>query len=443
MQIQLPSPVAKIIHIIEEAGYEAFAVGGCIRDSILGREPNDWDITTSALPQKVKELFPRTIDTGLIHGTVTVMMDHVGYEVTTYRIDGIYEDNRHPSQVTFTPDLVEDLKRRDFTINAMAYNDSRGLVDVFDGVGDLERGVIRAVGDAEKRFEEDALRMMRAVRFAAQLGYEIEDKTRQAICTLHQNLQNISAERIQTELIKLLTSSHPEHMRLLYETKITQVIMPRFDRMMQTEQNHPHHCYSVGEHTIVAMQNVRNDKVLRLTMLFHDMAKPEVITTDEQGIHHFHGHAELSEKIAKETLRELKFDNDTIRKVSKLVLYHDRTVPLDSKGVKKALNLMGEEIFLLLLEVKNADVLAQSMYKREEKLQYIQDLKVLYNKVKEQKECFCLKDLAISGKDLMALGMTPGPGIGVTLETLLSHVIENPEDNQKETLIKMVQKGMI
>ena len=215
--IALPQDVAFIIHKIEKAGFEAFAVGGCIRDSLLSRTPNDWDITTSALPEQVKALFPHTIDTGIKHGTVTVMCHHVGYEVTTYRIDGEYEDGRHPKQVVFTPSLIEDLKRRDFTINAMAYNDSRGLVDAFEGQQDLQKGVIRAVGEPEKRFSEDALRIMRAVRFAAQLGYTIEEETEAAMCRLSDTLTKISAERIQVELVKLLVSDHPGHMKILYD----------------------------------------------------------------------------------------------------------------------------------------------------------------------------------------------------------------------------------
>ena len=226
MRIELPEKVEGIIQTLMQAGYEAYAVGGCVRDSLLGKEPKDWDITTSAKPEEVKRLFPKTIDTGILHGTVTVMSGREGFEVTTYRIDGKYEDSRHPKEVTFTPNLLEDLKRRDFTINAMAYNESTGLVDEFDGIGDLKRGVIRCVGEAEQRFKEDALRMMRAVRFAAQLGFSIDEDTKEAICKLAPTLKNISAERIQVELVKLLESDHPEEMRTLYETGITAVMLP-------------------------------------------------------------------------------------------------------------------------------------------------------------------------------------------------------------------------
>lgn len=440
--IKLPVDVANIIRILEEAGYEAYAVGGCVRDSILGREPSDWDITTSALPQQVKELFSHTIDTGLQHGTVTVMMHHVGYEVTTYRVDGEYEDSRHPKSVTFTRDLVEDLKRRDFTINAMAYNENAGIVDVFGGVQDLENKIVRAVGDPKERFTEDALRMMRAVRFAAQLGYEIEENTKNAICEMADTLKKISAERIQVELVKLIVSSHPEHMRLLYETGITKIILPQFDRMMETQQNNPHHCYSVGEHSIKAMKEIRADKALRLTMLFHDMGKPDTKTTDEQGIDHFHGHASLSQKYAEKALKKLKFDNETLSTVSKLTYWHDYKIQTNKKGVRRALNKIGEPLFLRLLEVKKADTMAQSSYKREQKLEEIKQIREIYEQIKKEGECFQLKDLAVTGQDLITLGMKPGPEIGKMLNKLLDIVIDDPKKNKKETLLLIVTKDI-
>lgn len=440
--IRLPEDVADIIEQLQKAGYEGYAVGGCIRDSILGRIPNDWDITTSALPRQVKALFPRTIDTGIQHGTVTVMRNHTGYEVTTYRIDGEYEDARHPKEVTFTADLTEDLKRRDFTINAMAYNDRVGLVDVFGGQEDLQKGVIRAVGDAKERFTEDALRMLRAVRFAAQLGYTIEENTQQAIKELAPNLQKISAERIQAELVKLVTSDHPEHMKVLYETGITTQILPQFDRMMATEQHNPHHCFGVGVHTIVAMQHIRPDKVLRLAMLFHDSGKPACKTTDEKGIDHFHGHADRSCEIATTVLRELKFDNDTIHKVSMLVKYHDYKVIPQPKYVRRALNKLGEDIFVMLPEVKRADVLAQSSFQREEKLAEIEALMMVYEQVKEQEQCFLMKDLAVTGSDLIAAGFAPGPALGKCLKQLLDIVIDEPEKNQKEILLEIARESI-
>ncbi|MCI5517194.1 MAG: CCA tRNA nucleotidyltransferase, partial [Roseburia sp.] len=296
---KLPENVNFIIHTLMEHGFEGYAVGGCVRDTLLGRTPQDWDITTSARPEQVKELFSHTIDTGIQHGTVTVMLDHEGYEVTTYRIDGEYEDARHPKEVTFTANLIEDLKRRDFTINAMAYNEAAGLVDAFDGIGDLKRKVIRCVGDPMERFSEDALRMLRAVRFAAQLGFEIAPDTKDAVSRLAETIQKVSAERIQVELVKLLVSDHPEEIRQVYELGLSAQVLPEFDRMMQTPQRNIHHCYSVGEHTIHALMQIRADKVLRLTMLFHDVAKPLCITVDDNGEEHYHGHPKMGADMTK------------------------------------------------------------------------------------------------------------------------------------------------
>ncbi|MCD7736799.1 MAG: polynucleotide adenylyltransferase, partial [Lachnospiraceae bacterium] len=259
---EIPPKVERILQVLHENGYEAYVVGGCVRDSLLGRRPEDWDITTSASPMQVKRLFPRTIDTGIRHGTVTVMEGRESFEVTTYRIDGDYEDGRHPNQVTFTSSLEEDLKRRDFTINAMAYSHERGLVDLFGGLKDLREGIIRCVGNPEERFGEDALRMLRAVRFAAQLGFHVTDGVRGSIHELAYTLKKVSAERIQAELVKLLVSPRPHWFRLAYECGITAVVMPEFDRIMEQRQNNPHHAYSTGEHTLIAMKSIPEDKAL-------------------------------------------------------------------------------------------------------------------------------------------------------------------------------------
>lgn len=434
--IQLPEKVKRIIQTITDAGYEAYAVGGCIRDSILGREPDDWDITTSAMPYQVKELFPRTIDTGILHGTVTVMLDKEGFEVTTYRIDGEYEDSRHPREVTFTPSLIEDLKRRDFTINAMAYNDEAGLVDIFDGMRDIEKGLIRCVGNPMERFTEDALRMMRAVRFSAQLGYEIEEQTCKAIRQLAPNLCHISAERIQAELVKLVISPHPENLRIAWETGITAVILPEFNDCMKTQQHNPHHCYSVGEHTLKAMEAIRADKVLRLTMLFHDIGKPEKLITDEKGIDHFYGHPALSEEMSRNILRRLKFDNHTIHLVSRLVRYHDYKVEPIQRNVRRAIMKVGEDIFPYLFEVKQADIDAQSDHLRQEKLRNLEDVRRIYEQIIEEQQCVSLKTLAVTGKDLIEAGMKPGKELGEVLQRLLDFVVEDPSRNKKELLLK-------
>ncbi len=440
MYIELPEKVREIIAVIEKAGYEAYAVGGCVRDSILGRKPDDWDITTSAKPDKIKELFRRTVDTGIKHGTVTVLLDKEGFEVTTYRIDGEYEDSRHPKEVVFTADIVEDLKRRDFTVNAMAYNDSRGLIDVFGGIQDIGEKVIRCVGNPRERFSEDALRMMRAVRFSAQLGYTIHEDTKRAITDMAKNLENISAERIQTELVKLLLSPHPDYLKVCYEIGITRVILPEFDRCMVTPQNNPHHIYSVGEHTLHSMQEIEADKVLRLTMLFHDVGKPETRTTDDMGIDHFYNHGTVGEDISKEVLRRLKFDNDTIYKVSRLIRYHDYDIHLSARGVRRAIYKIGEDIFPYLFAVKLADTLAQSDYEREEKLSTLSQLHRIYEQVLEAKECVSLKTLAVTGSDLIADGMAPGRELGEVLNRLLEIVLEDPEHNNKEELLKYARE---
>lgn len=438
MRIQLPRKVEDIIERIEAEGFEAYAVGGCVRDSVLGREPDDWDITTSAKPEEVKRLFDRTVDTGIQHGTVTVMLGREGFEVTTYRIDGKYEDSRHPKDVTFTASLKEDLRRRDFTINAMAYNGKDGLIDLYGGIRDIERGLIRCVGDAGERFTEDALRMMRAVRFSAQLGYTIEENTKEAIKKLAPTIQRISAERIQVELVKLMISDHPDYIRTAYETGITAQIFPEFDICMKTGQNNPHHCYSVGEHILHTLSYVEADKVLRLGMLFHDIGKPETLTVDEQGITHNHGHAAVGEEMTARIMKRLKFDNDTSNKVRKIVLYHDRKIENNKKSVRRAVNQIGEDIFPLLFSVKYADIMAQSDHQREEKLRDLEKLKDIYEDIVANKDCLSLKDLAVTGSDLIAAGMKPGREIGRTLQKLLEVVLEKPECNRKEYLLSLL-----
>ncbi len=438
MRIQLPRKVEDIIEKIQAAGFEAYAVGGCIRDSILGREPDDWDITTSAKPEEVKKLFNRTIDTGIQHGTVTVMLDREGFEVTTYRIDGKYEDSRHPKDVTFTANLREDLRRRDFTINAMAYNEKDGLIDLYEGIQDIECGLIRCVGDARERFTEDALRMMRAVRFSAQLGYTIEENTKAAIKELAPTIRRISAERIQVELVKLMISDHPDYIRTAYETGITAQIFPEFDICMQTEQNNPHHCYSVGEHILHTLSYVKADKALRLGMLFHDIGKPGTLTVDEEGITHNHGHAVIGEEMTVRIMKRLKFDNDTTDIVRKIVRYHDWKIENNMKSVRRAINHIGEDIFPLLFSVKYADIMAQSDYQREEKLQDLETLKVIYEDIIAKEDCLSLKDLAVTGGDLIAAGMKPGREIGQTLHKLLEVVLEEPERNRKEYLLSLL-----
>lgn len=441
MQISIPAAVLNILKSINDAGYEAYIVGGCVRDFLLGKEPNDWDITTSAKPKEIKSIFKRTIDTGIQHGTVTVLMDGTGYEVTTYRLDGMYEDGRHPKEVTFTANLQEDLKRRDFTINAMAYHPTSGLVDIFEGQKDLERGIIRCVGNPVERFTEDALRMMRGIRFAAQLGYELEQETKSAICVMAKNLSLVSAERIQVEMTKLLQSNHPELFRLFYETGLTKYFMPEFDEAMETPQNHPHHMYGVGEHILHSLPYISPKKELRLAMLLHDMAKPRMLTVDEDGVTHFYGHPKESSEMAVEILKRLKYDNVTISMVSGLAKYHDRKIEATQKAVRKALAEIGEQFFPALFEVKYADIMAQSDYKRQEKLDKLKALQEVYEEVISLEQCFQIKDLAVAGKDLIEAGVIPGKQMGELLQVMLQDVIENPEHNDKEYLLEKYVKS--
>ena len=408
MVFEIPQKVEIIINILEKAGYEAYAVGGCVRDALLGRTPNDWDITTSAKPEQVKALFHRTVDTGIAHGTVTVLLEKEGFEVTTYRVDGEYEDGRHPKEVTFTACLEEDLKRRDFTINAMAYNPRK-----------------------------DALRIMRAVRFSAQLGFSLEEETRKALSVLAPNLKHVSAERIQVELVKLLVSPHPDYLRIAYEAGVTREFLPEFDRCMETPQNTPHHCYNVGEHILHSLLYVREDKVLRLTMLLHDIAKPVVRKTDENGRDHFKTHASVGEKMSKEILRRLKFDNDTISRVSRLIRWHDlRPTPAPAE-VRKAINVVGEDLFPMWMEVQYADNKAKSDYRGEEKAARQAGVRMTWEEIMEKGECVSMKGLAITGSDLIAAGMKPGKEMGSVLHELLDAVLENPELNKKEALLSL------
>ena len=439
MKLTIPVNAEKILRVLEKQGFEAFIVGGCVRDSILGRRPDDWDITTSARPEQVKALFRRTVDTGVKHGTVTVLMDKESYEVTTYRIDGEYEDGRHPKEVAFTASLEEDLKRRDFTINAMAYHPDRGLVDLFHGMDDIRAEIIRCVGNPLERFGEDALRILRAVRFSAQLGFSIEAETKTGIEELAPNLKLVSAERIQTELVKLLVSPHPDYFLTAYETGITRQFLPEFDACMETGQNTPHHCLSVGLHTLQSLLNIRPDKVLRLTMLLHDIGKPAVKKTDENGRDHFKMHGPAGEKMASAILRRLKFDNDTISKVCRLIRWHDDRPAPDMCSVRRAVNRIGEDIFPLYLEVQRADMLAQSTYKREEKAARLEGVNECYRKILEEGQCVSLKSMAVKGRDLIAAGYAPGPELGEILDRLLEHVLEHPEDNEKDRLLALLK----
>lgn len=433
--ISIPMQADKIIKTLEAAGFEAYVVGGCVRDSLLSRTPNDWDITTSALPMQVKSLFSHTFDTGIQHGTVSVLMGGECFEVTTFRIDGEYEDGRHPKEVEFTASLKEDLLRRDFTINAMAYNPTTGLVDLYGGQEDLRDGIIRCVGNPEDRFTEDGLRILRAIRFAAQLGYTLEPKTMEAMRKLAGRLSLISAERIQVELIKTIMSPHPEMLRTAYELGLTKEFLPELDDCMQVTQNNPHHMYTVGEHIIHTLMESEENRYVRLALLFHDMGKARTKTTDDKGIDHFHKHGLVSEEMSGGILRRLKMDNETIRIVGRLIRYHDERFSSDRTSVRKVMNKVGDDIFDLLTKVMRADLLAQSDYQRTEKLQHLDRICETAKEIRENSECISLKQLAVTGKDLLNLGLEKGPGIGEILNAMLQDVLEEPSHNDKDYLL--------
>ena len=443
MQLKMPANVQLIIDKLTKRGYEAYIVGGCVRDSVLEKKPDDWDVTTSAQPCEIKKVFTRTIDTGIAHGTVTVLVGSDAIEVTTYRIDGEYRDNRHPDSVEFTTNLSQDLQRRDFTINAMAYNDEEGLIDPFGGMKDLKRQVIRCVGEPYQRFGEDALRILRAVRFAAQLEFTIDDNTKVAIQESVASLEHISAERIQVEIIKLITSPRPEVWRDAWELGITKVIMPEFDTMMVTEQNTPYHMYNVGEHTIKVMENVSPNRVLRLAALLHDVGKPMMKTTDTNGIDHFKRHSEVGEKIAGDILRRLKFDNDTTNEVLRLIKWHDHRPQANERSVRRAVNKIGDDIFPSFLDLQYADTMGKSEVDLSEKLKLNADLRKIYKKIKDEGQCISLKDLAISGKDLIDIGIKTGPSMGEILKRALNEVLDDPTKNTKEYLMAQIGKDSI
>ena len=431
----IPGNVLKIINLLENAGFEAFIVGGCVRDAVLGRVPNDWDITTNAAPSEVKKIFRRTFDTGIAHGTVTVLMGDEHYEVTTYRVDGVYADHRHPDSVTFTSSLEEDLKRRDFTINAMAYNPGRGLVDLFGGSDDIACKRICCVGNPRERFDEDALRILRAFRFSAQLDFDIDGETLKATSEKASDLKYVSAERICTELLKLIMSDHPEKLDDAYKAGVTKYFLPEYDAMALTTQVNPHHYDTVAKHTINAMKGTPPDRILRLTMLLHDSGKPAVSKFDESGVQHFRNHGAVSAEIAKNVMHRLRLDNDTIKKVCTLIRYHDWHIQPDEANVRKLISEIGPEMFELFVKVQYADVSSHSGYRKEEKLQRIVDEKNIYDKVMERGDCVSLKDLQLTGEDIKKLGLKPGPRIGAILEAAFDEVLKDPSKNDHEYLV--------
>lgn len=439
--INISSNANELIHTLQNHGHSAYVVGGCVRDSILGRIPHDWDICTSATPNEMLEIFKdrKVIETGLQHGTITVVVNGEPYEVTTYRIDGTYSDNRRPDSVTFTDNLVEDLRRRDFTINAMAYNDTEGLIDPFNGLKDIEWRKIQCVGSAKDRFGEDALRILRAIRFASQLDFTIMPGTDWEIHQQYKNLENISIERINSEFCKIAFSDSFCVQLLLYKD-VFSLSIPELKDMIDFPQNNPYHDYDVFGHTIHAVEHCESkDLIVRLAVFFHDFGKPHSYQDGEDGIRHFKGHGRISAEITDNIMKRLRFDNETRNNVVELVYYHDATFEVGKKYVKRWLNKIGEEQFRRLLEVRKADILGQKPNFEQSRIDKVNNIEQILEEVLQEDECFSLKDLAVNGKDLMSVGYKAGKELGNTLNELLQLVIDGECLNEKEKLLEIAE----
>lgn len=435
---KIPKDAIDIIDAIEKAGFEAYIVGGCVRDLLMNRVPHDWDITTSAKPEEIKGIFKRTYDTGIEHGTVTVILNKEHFEVTTYRIEGEYKDFRRPECVNFVEDITLDLSRRDFTMNAIAYHPVRGFIDPYNGQEDIKKKCIQSVRDAKERFTEDALRILRAVRFSAQLGFEIEGGTLRGIEACKELLVHISKERIRDEFIKICVSQRPKHITRLYELHLLEYIIPEFIEAYSVPQNHPHHVYNVAGHTLEAMKNIEPTTLLRLTMLLHDIGKVYTRTTDKHGIDHFYNHPKKSVEIARRVLKELRLDNQTIRNISLLVEYHDHHIEhrMNRINIKRLMTVIGSELFDELLKVQEADAKAQNPDKLQPKLKSIEKQRRLKEEILASGEPYNKMMLAITGNDLIEAGIPRGKEIGELLNKALDHVIKEPTENTKEGLIE-------
>lgn len=435
MTMDMPKNVDTAINLLQSAGFEAYAVGGCVRDSLLGKTPNDWDITTSAKPEDMKSAFAdfHCIDTGIKHGTVTVVIDGEPLEITTFRLDGEYEDNRHPKSVTFTSDLGADLGRRDFTVNAMAYSKMTGTVDLFGGQNDLKNGIIRCVGDPDRRFNEDALRILRAMRFASALDFEIEEKTAQSLLKNRALLGNISEERIAKELLKLVCGKGAKRILTDFAPVLFE-ILPELQPMYKNSHDNPHHCYDIYEHTLIAVESIDPEPTLRFAMLLHDCGKPAVKKFDENGVAHFYGHQRISAEISAQILARLKVSNKFRDEILFLVSNHDRWELYEStEKMPRYLSKFGLDGVLKLLKVMRADVLAQSPEYRY-RLDQIADAEEIAKNLAAQKPCLSLRELQINGRTLMDIGIPQGRKLGAVLAQLLDEVIDGVTKNTQEAL---------
>ncbi len=432
--MKIPKNAQVIFQLLQKAGFECFLVGGCVRDMLMGKEPHDIDITTNAEPEETKAVFSdfHTLDIGIKHGTITVMVSGDPVEITTYRTESEYTDGRHPDKVIFTKNIRDDLSRRDFTCNAIAYNPRVGIVDPFGGRADIKSKTLRCVGTAEERFREDSLRILRALRFASVLGFDIEDATAKAMYQCRELINIVSPERIFTEISKLLCGTNAGTI-LAEHSDILAVVLPEIKSMKGFEQHNFHHIYDVLNHTAKVVDSISPVVDLRLAALFHDCGKPDCFSLDENGVGHFYSHASISAHKAKEALTRLRCDNATREKVVKLVKIHDTPIEPDIKTVKKKLQKYGEEIFFDLIKLQRADNkgLAPEFLYRQETYDKLEEIA---SQVIEENQCFSLKDLAVNGRDMIDLGLK-GKDIGTALNELLKAVIEEKCQNGRESLL--------
>lgn len=438
LTLYLPDEVKYIITTLEASGHRAYAVGGCVRDTVMGKVPKDWDVCTSALPEQTMLCFQnqRIFETGLHHGTVSLLLSGKTYEITTFRTDGTYSDNRRPDTVIFVSDLKADLSRRDFTINALAYHPGEGVIDLFGGMEDISRKLIRCVGDADMRFGEDALRIMRALRFSSTLSFDIENGTLEALMRNRRLLKNIAAERLAVELDTLLIGENVQNV-LENHSGVIEVIIPEIAPLVGFEQNNSYHDLDAWSHTVKAVASAPPDRVLRLTMLLHDIAKPQCYT-ESKGVGHFYGHPKQSSEMARSILNRLKYDKETIKTVTNLVLYHDSDIAPSEKTVKRWLGKLGERRMRMLCLVKKADALAKSKERCNSQIEEIEVISSLIDEIIARQDCFTLKDLAVNGKDLIDNGIPEGEQIGGILRELLDMVIEGELPNDREALLRKV-----
>lgn len=438
--ISVPVGAKKIIDELIANGHQAYIVGGCVRDSLIGLQPKDWDVCTSASPEIVKKCLSdyRTIDTGLKHGTITVVCDDGQYEVTTFRVDGDYSDNRRPNNVRFVDDINVDLSRRDFTINAIAYNEYAGLIDPFNGAESIRDKRISCVGNPNDRFQEDGLRILRALRFSSVYGFDIDYYTALAIHNNVKLLRNISAERINSELCKILSGENVLKILLEYPDVIT-LIIPELRRSVGFKQNNKYHKYDVYEHTARAVSNyMGNDTCVSVALLLHDSGKPGCYSEDENG-GHFYKHGLLSAKIAECVVKRLRFDKQSQKDIVELVMLHDSVMEPSIKTARKWLNKVGEQQLRRLLDIRMADILAQSEYTLDERIERRNKMLEFVNKAIEERQCFSLRDLAINGHDIISLGLNEGEEVGEALNYALNAVIEGSVENEKGKLIELIK----